>query len=155
MKRILHGLLAVWPPLTMAALSFGLAACPSPGLIDLGIWDNIVAGLCGVTFMSDAGARFAEYQKARDKLALARHSNTMLGTTMYQLATFHKGSWCRRTALAWAAAEGLGGNGRQIVSIYYKALGYKWWHVTPDGTFSRNTPFLKASFWKSIVGVRA
>ncbi|TIQ65438.1 MAG: hypothetical protein E5X41_14850 [Mesorhizobium sp.] len=154
MKRILHGLLAVWPPLSLAALSFGLAASPTPGYFDLGPWDNLAVALAGLTFSSDAGARFAEYRKARDLLALSRHSNTMLGASFYQLATLHKRSWCQRTALLWAASDALGPNGRQIVKLYYKALGYRWWHVTPDGTFSRQSPFLKVNFWASVVGFR-
>jgi hypothetical protein len=154
MKRILHGLLAVWPPLSLAALSFGLAACPTPGLIDLGIWDNLAAGLCGITFLSDTGARFAEYRKARDTIKEFEGSSA-LGTVFYQLGTAHKLSWCQRTALRWAATDALGPNGGQIVKLWYKALGYKWWHVLPDGTFSRQSPFLKWSFWSSLVGVKA
>ncbi|MGX7875104.1 hypothetical protein ACVDG5_022395 [Mesorhizobium sp. ORM6] len=40
------------------------------------------------------------------------------------------------------------------MSIYYKALGYRWWHVIPDGAFGIHSPFLKMSFWASVVGWR-
>ncbi|ESX98723.1 MULTISPECIES: hypothetical protein [unclassified Mesorhizobium] len=154
MKRILHSLLAVWPPLALAGISFGLAASTSPGLIDMGIYDNIAAGLAGAVFMSDVGARYAEFRKARAKIAEFEGSPA-LGTVFYQLGTFHKRSWCQRTALYWAATDVLGPNGGMIVKLWYKALGYKWWHLTPDGTFSRQSPFLKLGFWSSLVGVKA
>ncbi|RUT88031.1 MULTISPECIES: hypothetical protein [unclassified Mesorhizobium] len=154
MKRILHGLLAVWPPLALASISFGLAASTSPSLIDMGIWDNIAAYGAGLVFMTDVGARYAEFRKARAKIAEFEGSPA-LGTVFYQLGTYHKRSWCQRTALRWAATDVLGPRGGMIVTLWYKALGYRWWHVLPDGTFSRQSPFLKAGFWSSVVGVKA
>ncbi|MBL8578575.1 MAG: hypothetical protein JNK47_15230 [Mesorhizobium sp.] len=145
MKSILHSIAAVWPPLVLALLSTSVASIvPAPG--------SFVAVAATMFFSFDAGARLLEYQRARDLLNKTKHHNTDLATAFHRLATYHKASYCRRTALTWAAIDALGQNGRHIISIYYAALGYKWYHFTPDHTFTRRSPFLKLSFWKDSLG---
>lgn len=40
-----------------------------------------------------------------------------------------------------------------LVRIYHRALGYRWWHFLPDGTFSRQSPYKRWSFWKAALGL--
>lgn len=33
---------------------------------------------------------------------------------------------------------------------YYHSMGYRWYHIFPDGTFSGRSPFLNLNFWRKI-----
>ena len=58
----------------------------------------------------------------------------------------HRRSACQRYACKAAARQkGLTYKGT------FKTMGYKWYHVFPDGTFSRDCPFLKLAFYKVLV----
>lgn len=35
----------------------------------------------------------------------------------------------------------------------YRMLGYRWYHIFPDHAFTKDSPFLKISFWKSLFGL--
>lgn len=36
---------------------------------------------------------------------------------------------------------------------YYKSMGYRWYHIFPDGTFSGRSPFLNLTFWRKLFGL--
>lgn len=148
MKNVLHAVAGVWPPLLLASSGLAITlSAYSPW------WLVAAGGAFTGAMMTDVGARHFEYRRARQTLAEHRYS-PKLGSILYRLAAYHQASWCQRTALVWAAQNALPPNGSFIVRTYYKALGYKWWHLTPDGTFTRNSPFLKVAFWASFVGLR-
>ena len=54
--------------------------------------------------------------------------------------------------LYWAANEALGGEARMKVGRQYADMGYRWYHFFPDRTFTRESPFFKLKFWRSLVG---
>ena len=151
LRSILHSIAAVWPPLTLAYIAASILAANQYAGGPVSV--SCVAVLAMAFFSWDAGARLLEYQKARDLLTKSRHSNKDLAVALHKLAVFHQGSFCRRTALAWAAVNALGPNGRQIVSIYYGAIGYRWYHLTPDNAFTRHSPLLKVAFWRDLLGL--
>lgn len=95
---------------------------------------NILFSLFGLMFIGDTIARTLEYIKLRKSI----YSES--------LAHRYRKSWCGRTLVK--ARHG------KKATLYYKMAGYRWYHLFPDKTFSRNTPLLKIKFWKSIFTAR-
>lgn len=102
-----------------------------------------VAGACILIF--DISARLKDYRRVATNLSydpelLPRHISR------------YKRSWCQRTVLHWAAFAALGHEGKRYVQGQFDSLGYRWFHFFPDKTFTRESPFLKLKFWRSLVG---
>lgn len=130
---------AVWPPLALLAGALSIASLPFP----LALRVAAVAGVLILIF--DVWARWRDYRRVsrnlmRDPELLHRHLPR------------YKRSWCQRTVLHWAAYRALGKRGREYVREHYSAMGYRWFHIFPDRTFTRESPFLRPSFWRSLVG---
>lgn len=81
----------------------------------------------------DAKARHTDFLEAMDRV------------TVKQVKRLRH-SACQRNA----AIAALGNYARRI----YINMGYRWYHVLPDGTFTvRNNPYLKVNFYKRLLGV--
>lgn len=135
-----HHLSAVWPPLILS-VSAGVAAWVIPG--NWGV--PLAAAFCAVMAL-DAAARLKEYRSAVAAFSDLRHFDDGFHVLLHK----HKRSWCQREMLKAAAAT-VFNDGRRTVSQAYRFLGYRWFHVFPDRTFSRHSPFLKWSFWKELL----
>ncbi|WP_127524236.1 hypothetical protein [Mesorhizobium sp. Z1-4] len=136
---MISSLLAIWPPMALFATSLTVASLPVP----LVLRAAAVAGILILIF--DITARTRDYRRvvarlAFDPSALDRH------------IVRYKPSWCQRTVLYWAANEALGGEARAKVGRQYADMGYRWYHFFPDRTFTRESPFFKVKFWRSLVG---
>jgi hypothetical protein len=131
----------VWPPLLLAAGCLVLAlGAFSP------LWLDVLALLGCVVLCLDTAARYRQYRMLRTAL---RRANGVSGRAKV-LFRRARTTWCtRRAALAAAHAEGYGREARALVGRW----GYRPWHVFPDGTFTRQSPFLKPAFWLSVVGL--
>lgn len=152
MRYGLNALMAAWPPLFLGVICATMAVAAHwtlPTSLPTALF-----GFGGIAFAADARARRADYRRARDRIAAAAEQSESLPmrelTRLYQQ---HKRSWCQRTSLVWAAAAALGPAGSGFVRRGFRKHGYQWWHITPDGTFSRHCPFLKLSFWWSLFGL--
>lgn len=133
----------VWPPLLLAL------ACLAPVvLLPAPLWFDVPAlGACAILCL-DIAARYRQYRVLRAALQRARGVNGP-ARTLFRRA---RSTWCtRRAALAAAQAEGFGPEARALVAQW----GYRPWHVFPDGSFSRRSPFLKTAFWRAVVGLPA
>lgn len=131
---------AVWPPVFLAASALALAFV-SPWL-----WLSVLAGTGVVVLLFDIRARHKQYADLRRALRRAG------GLTGEAMARFRKArtAWCsRRAAIAAAHAEGFGRESRAAIQHW----GYRPWHVFPDRAFSLQTPFLRVSFWRSVLGL--
>jgi hypothetical protein len=132
--------LAIWPPLLLFVLSVAFASITQLP------WPLRIAGVAGLVILPfDMAARLRDFTKVVARLAaepdaLARHVGR------------YKRSWCQRTVLLWAATAALGQEGRAFVLRQFAMLGYRWYHVFPDHTWSRESPFLKFSFWRGLLG---
>jgi len=138
----LWSLRATWPPLLLAGLCVLLALVTGHPVV-FGL-----AGLGMLVLFFDSAARLRDFERVR---VLIRRSGGLTGAA---LRNFRKArvSWCtRRSAIAAAYAEGLGEEARRLVRHW----GYRPWHVFPDGAFTRNSPFLRVAFWKSVLGFGA
>ncbi|MCF6248104.1 MAG: hypothetical protein L3J69_12185, partial [Desulfobacula sp.] len=97
-----------------------------------------VYGLILVFFSQmDARSRFQNYKQAKDLL----HENGF----QPRIIRLFCASRCQRDALR-VAAKDLGMV--QQLDVYYKKLGYRWFHVMPDFIFSRPTLFLTRRYWQ-------
>jgi len=132
---------ATWPPLLLAA------ECIVISRFHDAWWWWFVCLLGAVLLCFDSLARHREFLSLRHSVRLAR------GLSGEALARFRaaRSTWCsRRAAIAAAHAEGFGADARALVNDW----GYKPWHVFPDRAFSLRSPFLRSSFWLSVLGVR-
>lgn len=57
-------------------------------------------------------------------------------------------SACQRNALVASSPRVLD------IIHYYRILGYRWYHVLPDNTFSKKSPYLKINFYKTLLGLK-
>lgn len=141
----MRAVLAVWPPTTLSAASASLAYISSSSTVLVAVF------LFGAfILLLDAKARFGEFKKAHREFSGS--PLPCVGRISY-IAHQHRTSWCSRTAITWAARLSGDQIAAETVTDYYRYLGYRWWHLTPDHTFTRNSPFLKVSFWKSGFGI--
>ena len=56
-------------------------------------------------------------------------------------------SRCQRNAMVAACSD------QAKAERYYAEAGYRFWHILPDKTFSRKSPFIKMAFYRSLLGV--
>ncbi len=132
-------LLAIWPPLALFATSVTVASIEAP----LFLRAAAVGGIIILIF--DIAARMRDFRRVANRLqaepdSLDRH------------ILRYKPSWCQRTVVYWAAEEALGREGRSYVGEQFQSMGYRWYHFFPDRTFTRESPFLKPKFWRSLIG---
>ena len=88
--------------------------------------------IIGVIIMvADVAARYREWRwyRATDWLG---------GLTAFKL----RKSWCGR-----GVAISIWGDKARL---YYRYMGYRWWHILPDGAPG---VFLRPQFWKTVIGV--
>ena len=136
---------AIWPPLALMALAAMI------GLISAWFGIKSLAGLAilGIFILiGDCFGRSKDYLNARRRFLEARDEEESL-----EVVRRFRRAWCARVACraAWkrtleeAPHETL--IPADFVEQSYERLGYRWFHVFPDGTFTKNSPFLKIAFW--------
>lgn len=131
----------VWPPMILALGCLVLALG-----VFTPVWLDVLALLGCAILCLDMTARHRQYRTLR---AALRHAGGVSGParTLFRRA---RSTWCtRRAALAAAHAEGFGPEARALVVRW----GYRPWHIFPDGSFSRRSPFLKIAFWRAVIGL--
>lgn len=118
-------LLAIWLPTTFTIVCVALCF--------LSLWFALPA-LFGA---GDARARYKEFKFLKDfdwsnRLILMKMSSSM----------------CTRFAAISACSSS------ERARIFYRKLGYRWYHILPDGTFSiKNNPYLSIKFYRKLLGV--
>jgi hypothetical protein len=138
-ENMIASTLAVWPPMALFMTALSVASLPVPLLLR-------VAAVAGVLILVlDISARRRDYRQIVARLAL---DPSLLDRHIIR----YKPSWCQRTVLYWAAEESLGRDSRLYVGRQFTLMGYRWFHIFPDRTFTRESPFLKIKFWRNLVG---
>lgn len=127
---------AVWPPLSLLVLTLVVSSV----LLMLGWWPLALLGTIGVPiFILDARSRARDFRYAANHLGRGRSPE--------RIAAIFRMSWCMRVACQ-TAAETVDDATAAAVRSWYDGEGYRWYHFTPDGTFTRQTPFLQMLFWR-------
>lgn len=132
---------AVWPPLLLMVLSASIGLLASW----LGFyWLGILAILGVAILIGDLFGRSQDYLNAKRRLAQAQNHEAVT-----EVARRFRRAWCARVACqaAWKRVHNTHGLSEHWVGNVYQAIGYRWWHITPDGTFTKHSPFLKLAFW--------
>ncbi|MFZ1815684.1 MAG: hypothetical protein WBO55_08320 [Rhizobiaceae bacterium] len=129
-------LTAVWPPL---ALVFADIMVMVPAVY-YGIHVITAALALGLLILAfDIRGRRMDFRNA--------HRHFTMGRDPARVAKSYQFSWCSRVACesaAWSAGKESG----EAVSDYYLGNGYRWFHIFPDRTFSRDCPFITVRFWE-------
>lgn len=127
---------AVWPPILLTAVDL-LVAVPA---WMLGWWPVVLLLVIGaVVLFFDMRGRGLDFRNAHRHLTLGRDPARVAKTYQY--------SWCGRVACRAAAIAAGPGHGEAVID-YYRANGYRWYHIFPDNTFTPNSPFLTLRFWQ-------
>jgi len=93
------------------------------------LWIVVLFGL------GDVYARYKDYKRLKKCSHISLKEIKMMAR-----------SNCQRNACKAVCKEA-----KQI----YKDMGYRWYHILPDGTWSiRNNIYLKVSFYKNLLGIK-
>ena len=98
----------------------------------------VALGLLTLFTQLDARSRYQEFKKVRDQLILFGVNRRIFKSV--------SGSSCQRGA-ALAAARQLGV--AKQCSDYFRAEGYRWYHLTPDFLIRQPETLLFAGFWRT------
>lgn len=130
---------AIWPPI--ALLLADLLVMP---VLALWSWWLVLPFAAGAIILCfDIAGRRADFRLAARHLAAGRRP--------VRVAKNYQFSWCGRVACA-AAATAVSPAIGKTVADHYSANGYRWYHIFPDGAFTRNSPFLSLRFWQITLG---
>lgn len=140
LRRLTASILAVWPPIVLLCMNLALTTLPF-------FWlpVRIAAGIGLVISVVDITARIRDTRKVMETLRISP------GLLPRHISRY-KRSWCQRTVLEWSAYGALGAEARRYVAGQYAAMSYRFFHIFPDRAFTRDSPFLKVSFYRSLVG---
>jgi hypothetical protein len=132
-------LTAVWPPILLLFADFGLLSLSlTAGWYILATL--LVAGAAILLF--DIRGRGRDYRAVREFVSSGKDPALIAHTYRF--------SWCGRVACE-AAARDTSSSAAAAVRRYYRMAGYRWFHVFPDNTFTRRSPFLSPKFWSVTV----
>lgn len=121
-------LIAIWLPTTFTTI------CCILGLYH---WFFFLPAIVGA---ADIRSRYLDFRHLVKLRRLAFTEYTYMGLVGKTFRRY-RSSACQRYAAVAAIPE-----------MYYvfRGNGYEWWHVLPDGTFSRKSPYLDYKFYKSL-----
>ncbi len=132
---------AIWPPLLLLAL----AATVGSLAVWFGIKTFMVLAIVGAAILiGDLFGRSKDYLNARRRFVEARSVDEN-----YEVVRRFRRAWCARVACnaAWKRERHKSDLPADFVKNLYHELGYRWWHIFPDLTFTRHSPFIKTAFW--------
>lgn len=132
----MKSLMAVYPPLSF-----------SGSLVPVMYWSSgwvyVVVGILLIFALLDVRARYKDYKVLKEKLRFAKVSSWK------RIAARYKHSWCQRQVAIQAFSD----MGQEWFALdYYRRLGYRWYHLLPDNTFNKNSPYFKLAFYRKLIG---
>ncbi len=130
---------AIWPPILL--LLADLLVMP---VVAIWSWWLVLPFAIGAIILCfDIAGRRTDFKLAARHFAAGRRPE--------RVAKNYQFSWCGRVACA-AAASAVSPQIGKLVSDHYATNGYRWFHIFPDGAFTRNSPFLSLRFWQITLG---
>lgn len=120
---------ACWPCATVGTLGIIGAFTMSP------LWVILTALMC-----FDIRTRWKDYNRLKKIIVRYGPDEVYLRV--------RRASWCQRTstiaAFAYAGHE-------EFAIQFYDDRGYRFWHIFPDGTFSKNCTLIDVHFWGAMI----
>lgn len=143
MTARVHVFRATLIPQLLVLLGFGMAFSP--------IWWplKLFGFALMVGFMLDTIARRRDFWDAR--AAILRGKSEAIAN-MLQVRAWTNSHCCRR-ALYFSALS-VSKEHARMVRDAIRARGYRWWHILPDNTFSRFSPWLRWKFYARTLGLK-
>ena len=132
---------AIWPPLVLMALAISIGSISAWfGIKSL----MVLATIAIAILIGDVFGRSKDYFNARMRFGKARDE-----ADRYEVVRRFRRAWCARVACqaAWKRDFVDSTQPKEFVSQIFHDLGYRWWHIFPDLTFTRHSPFIKTAFW--------
>ena len=131
---------AVWPPLALTSASSCLLGY---GLIHTNIPAIAVGAALTAVFTLDTLGRLRDF----DKLAIrAKHDVRHHPVTSWRT---YRRSWCGRTMYRHFIRKHHP-EAAPMIRIMEEAHGYKWFHIFPDKTFTRDSKMLRLKYWLTL-----
>lgn len=128
-------------------LMLGLIAATLAALIavvsNYNVWTWLIRApllLFAVAMFIDSFARYGDYRRLLPRMA----RNHDFRVEVWSMWRFTR---CGRNVLIAADPN------PAEVKAYLRKLGYRWWHIAPDNTFTRNSPLLTLKFYKGALGL--
>lgn len=98
--------------------------------------------LIPIIAVCDLFGRHRDYLNIRKMLA--SYNTDSVSFVQRAVLMMYRRSYCSRWACICAFCSlGIG----DVAIEFYKKKGYRWYHIFPDYTFTRHSPFLKLSFY--------
>lgn len=132
---------AIWPPIALLCIALGIAVVSYV----YALYPLVFLATVGVfVLIGDCFGRSKDYRSAR-----RRFSNSNSSEEQVDIVRRYRRAWCARVACnaAWKREHEQLDAPREFCSNVYRAMDYRWFHIFPDGTFTRHSPFLKSAFW--------
>lgn len=126
--KYLKYLQAVWPPLALFFLGMGCF------LLSSGVVLAVLSLLFATVMIFDVIGRGRCYHKL-----VHSEINQIRYVGVWRR---YKGSFCSRNVVTTVFPSAKG---------YYRNAGYRWYHIFPDGTFTKKSTLFKLSFWKELI----
>lgn len=120
---------ALWPPIILTLLSASLVS------IAPGYW-KVIPVILTVIMVIDIYGRGKCYLRLYSKPHVAYNT---------KIWDYYGTSFCGRNVIKSVCIYD--------VKEYYYKKGYRWYHLFPDGTFTKRMTLFRLSFWKSIADI--
>ncbi len=132
LKELADFLRASTPPLTLGFFFVNLSYWVAPPL-------SVIALCISAIYLMDSIARYQEYCRIRNLFRKGKYTQAV------KVIEKMRASWCCRHAACAASVN------FYEAREYYSRMGYRWFHVFPDSTFTRRSPFFSFRFWASLI----
>ena len=123
-------LYALHPPLGCFLLSFSIFTESLTLEINIIIL-TVISAFFTLLFIFDTHGRYRDYVKIK--------TNKRFNI---QKAMKYRRSWCQRTLYSTIFPD---------AKRIYKSLGYRWYHLLPDGFLTFHSPLLKINFYRQLI----
>lgn len=133
----LRGLRSCWFPLSLAVLFFGTTAYVGHAWGPTYFILSFSTFVIGLILLVDGLARLGTY------LYYTRTDEILVS-----LRVLH---YLRRSFCSRQVGIALCGD---FARKFYRSQGYRWYHILPDETFTKRSPFFRLEFWRQVINPR-
>lgn len=135
---------ATWPPLFLMSGSVAWAAF---FFVSEVYFMTALLGVIALIFLADFAGRSEDF--------MSRFYENIYGDNPVseKVAKLYGRTWCGRTVILATFNHVSLQDFPHVMTVkkfYRNRLGYRWYHILPDGTFSRNSPFFRLKFWRNL-----
>ena len=137
MRKVLISLQAIYPPLLLGALTLLVVFC---GLGSYYTFFRYLGAIGSLLFFTDAFNRFKGFKRTVKRIREGSHSHE-------SILHINRKAWCTRESTI-AAFKVVSKKNYKKGRKYYKKMGYRAWHIFPENTFTKKSPWMKKKFYK-------